>query len=1456
MHAVFAALAFAMAAHPAMAQKSMAAQQAQGGSRATNFISPLKAAAQAASRDLWGYMYYAKAWPTASHQYGFMAFDAATASNFRDLRTESERNMLPNGGSSYKNGKYDLINYKKSGNSLQLTHYQFNTDRNWASTYAPEDVYDLSLLATETATSQLTGKVYGQFYTSDMSSFEFGVIDYDKMERSTIAASSHKFVAMGVSSEERVYAVATDGNLYEINTLTGEETKIGPTGVYVAPSSEKSYGQSGEIDPEDDTFYWASFDANQHGALYSIDLKTGLATLIADFPDNELIYGLAVPEATPADNAPAAPTSVTASFDGASTTGQLAISTPSKTYGGGTLTGSLTYTIRSGNKQIATGTIQPNSTATVKITAPEGMNYFSVVLANAAGKSKAATTSAYVGYDVPKTVSFARLKIDNSGNATVTWGKPTAGLNGGYLGTLKYDVTRYPDGKKVATGITATSFTDKIEGRRLQNYYYGVTPINGTQRGDERITSPVKYGDNIETPFKETFDTENAFDLFTTIDANGDGTTWGWDELDKCAKYSTAKKTADDWLVSPPVHLQANHAYRISFDAQKSLAYYQEYIEARWGNTATAAGMGNTLLAKTSLTTGGDTYTKEIQSDKDQIMYLGIHALSSAETGRIMVDNITITDQGCLEGPEAAQDIVITPDASTALKTSISFRLASKNVAGNSVAAITKVVVERDGTVVKEFGASKAGQTLSCEDSQPVAGFNNYTITAYTAAGPGRPAYKTVYVGLDTPATPQNVKLTDNTTNVKIDWDATTATGSNGGAVITGDVTYNVYRVRNVEGHVSQQLLGSTKSNTYTDNTDMATGQQEVCMYAVSAKNSKGESMLAPSEAILSGAIYGLPFESSFVEDDENAKLWWSLTSDADNGIGFLHNTQTSADGDNESLVFTSYGQGAQADISSGKIFLNGVSNPEVIFSHAATTGKNAKLEVYAKGAEGGETLIGTIDYAKVSGKAEDWHRSAFKIPASMAGQKYVTIKFKGTSDTYGVVRLDNVVVRQVYDNDLTVQLSAPTEMAAGAKTNVKLTVTNSGDKAAKDYTVSVDVAGETVFSQTVSESLAPQASKTFDVEVASAPDETANSVKITAKAEYSADQNTADNTQTAEVKLIDSGIPQPANLTAVRGEASLTLSWTAPTPASKRKVDDFEDYDNWTIDNIGNWTSYSPNKGSITGGLWGSMGMPFPHENEKYTYIVFNPEALQQGITATNSTVKPYSGEKCLMSMWSRNGSTYLDTDDWLISPMLSGKEQSVSFCANNGQSDPNNIRYPQTFEVLYSDNTNSPADFKKVAEYTHSGGKWNTYTTQLPEGAIYFAIRCNTNSDDAYMFLIDDVRYSSGYGKLKGFNVYCNGQLVESLGADATSATVTFDPNTWNNNRYSVTAVFDGGESTGATNDDCVVTAIGSTNADTAKAPFDVYTTDGRMVKRNCTSLQSLPKGVYVVNGRKIVK
>lgn len=1454
---VIAAVALAMAACPVSAQTK--AQTAKSGA---NFLSPLKAAARAASRNLWGYVNNATQYPTASGQIGYMEFDAATAGNFRDLKTEDlDSRMSPNGGWSYYDGKYHAVHFTRNqaSSSLVVTYYQFNTENKWHQEIAPELVSKLELIATTTATSQLTGKVYGQFYTNDLSSFEFGIIDYDKMQRTTIAPSKHKFVAMGVSSEERVYAVATDGVLYELNTITGEETEIGPTGVYVAPSSEKSYTQSGGIDQDDDTFYWAAYDADKKAALYSVDLKTGKATLIANFQYNAQILGLAIPEATPDAAAPGTPTGFSVKFENGLTKGSVSISAPAKTYSGQTLSGNVTFLVRSGKTELLTGTMPANSSITKEITAPEGLNNFTVTLSNAAGKSKAAKTTAYVGYDEPNQVSFARLNIDTNGKATVKWGKPSGAVHNGYLGDLRYDIVRYPDAKTVGTNISGLSFSETIKDKHLRNYYYGIIPVNGAKRGAERRTGAVAYGDNIVPPYYEDFSLEESLDLFNIIDENGDDNTWKWHENKHSAYYpASSSKAADDWLITPAIQLEANHSYKVTFTARSSSAYFPEKIEAKWGNKDKVENLTNKFLAATKLPATSTTYDGTVNTTAAQTFYFGIHAISDKAMDYIYVENFSIVDNGHLNAPAAVENVKITPDPTTALKANISFRLPTKTVAGKTLAAVTKVVVTRDGVTVTEFGSSKSGATLSCDDNSPVAGFNNYTITAYTADGAGTPTVVAAYVGLDKPAPLTNVKAADMKTGVKLTWDKASTQGANGGAVLTNDVTYNAYRVRISDGVTSQQLLGSVTENTYTEKFNTAEGEQAVRLYSVGAKNSKGESERVMSSPVVTGKPYALPFRSNFV-NGENAHLWWSLTLDEEGGIGFLHNTQTSSDGDNNCRVFTSFSKGGTADLSSGKIALAGASNPAVIFSHNATSGKNCSIEVYAQTPDGTRKLIGTVDYSKLSGKAEDWHRSLFKIPAEMAKADYVILTFVGKADTYGVVRIDDVNVHNIYDNDLAVSISAPAKMKRGAWSKATVTVTNNGEKAASKYRVQLRSGNDIMFEQTVAEAIQPLASKSFVVNVKNNATNTSKTFKLYADVEYDADQYKADNSTAFVVELTESGIPMPENFSATKDEATskLTMNWSVPTSASIQTRETFESYDNWTINQFGDWTTYSSIKSGETGGLWGSQGMPFPHENELYNYIVFNPDAIQDGITSQNLTLKPHGGEKCLMTMFAREivnkKFVYYDADNWLISPMLSGEAQTVLFWANNGQPNPSNIRYPQTIEVYYSDKTNDHADFKKLETFTHSGGKWDSYTVDLPEGASYFAIRCATPEADAYMLMLDDIVYKAGFGKLEGFRVYRNDKMIKELPATATSYDINFDPKA-EPTRYSVSAVFTGGESAAATSDDCQTDIHGVTID--AQHPADVYTIDGKLVMKNATSLRSLKRGVYVVNGVKIVK
>ena len=50
--------------------------------------------------------------------------------------------------------------------------------------------------------------------------------------------------------------------------------------------------------------------------------------------------------------------------------------------------------------------------------------------------------------------------------------------------------------------------------------------------------------------------------------------------------------------------------------------------------------------------------------------------------------------------------------------------------------------------------------------------------------------------------------------------------------------------------------------------------------------------------------------------------------------------------------------------------------------------------------------------------------------------------------------------------------------------------------------------------------------------------------------------------------------------------------------------------------------------------------------------------------------------------------------------------------------------------------------------------------------------------------------------------------------------------------------------------------ISALGINGINMDSKPFDIYNMQGRKVRHEATSLDGLPKGVYIINGRKVVK
>ena len=231
-----------------------------------------------------------------------------------------------------------------------------------------------------------------------------------------------------------------------------------------------------------------------------------------------------------------------------------------------------------------------------------------------------------------------------------------------------------------------------------------------------------------------------------------------------------------------------------------------------------------------------------------------------------------------------------------------------------------------------------------------------------------------------------------------------------------------------------------------------------------------------------------------------------------------------------------------------------------------------------------------------------------------------------------------------------------------------------------------------------------------------------------------------------------------------------------------------------------------------------------------------------------------PHSGKRYLASFYNYSGqgaeTEYYDSNDWLISPSLSGAAQTISFWVNNVKA--GNTDNVEQFELLYSTAGNDTTAFVKLGDtYTVAGGTWQQISVELPEGATHFAIRHCTSAKTSFVFMIDDVQYEAGSGLLTGYNLYRDEQLVATVDANQTTWVDQNVPD--GTHLYAVTARYAEGESA-PTFAQRVTTAVGKVNLSDEK-PFDVYTTDGRLVARGLTALSQLRRGTYIINDQTVV-
>lgn len=189
--------------------------------------------------------------------------------------------------------------------------------------------------------------------------------------------------------------------------------------------------------------------------------------------------------------------------------------------------------------------------------------------------------------------------------------------------------------------------------------------------------------------------------------------------------------------------------------------------------------------------------------------------------------------------------------------------------------------------------------------------------------------------------------------------------------------------------------------------------------------------------------------------------------------------------------------------------------------------------------------------------------------------------------------------------------------------------------------------------------------------------------------------------------------------------------------------VMDFEQCQDFALTNLNPaWTSLDRD-GSPT---YGFEEFSFPHSTEAFGFIVFNPEQTTPALTT--GEYFPYQGFRYGAAFFAGEGAN----DDWLISPKLSlpAEGAQMSFAVKS-LTDAVGM---EQYNVLVSATDNDPESFVQIGEtYEAPASDWEEVTINLSDYAgkeVYLAIQCVTPSDQAFIFMIDDIRVSKPAGNL----------------------------------------------------------------------------------------------------------
>lgn len=1002
----------------------------------------------------------------------------------------------------------------------------------------------------------------------------------------------------------------------------------------------------------------------------------------------------------------------------------------------------------------------------------------------------------------------------------ITFKVPAKAINGTDVqGLTKIEVLKDGEAFKTFTeGVTpGAELSFDVEVVAGQQNVYSIRAYNAAGQGEAAAAKVFV----LSTPYSNDFSSKTSLNGFKQI--NNLGTSHNFEVFNDRLRLFYDEAGHDVWLITPPITLTGGQYYQLNFTAKAS-GDGAGNLDVMLGKASTPESMTQRLAETIELNTENNIFNglreEWFTVEESGQYFLSFHVTKEAGRNReeIFLDNLTISSSFAGSVPDRGELKVI-PAADGSLKAQLVYTAPLTSLDGNPlnfnstqdvyfyINGAQTGGVQPDGTENPTNRTFKAypGQSVSIDVAVPK---DLPYIFSARAGWNGRLTYKDAFVGINTPAypTPSSIVMKEIQPygRVRMSWDPVT-TDVEGYELNPDNLKYEVMILEpnpvNPNNPVEVPVLTDITGSSCEFDAIAKDAPQTMKRYVLRARNSRGEGskgVLTPYINV--GKPYRMPYRESFAGEDNQPGVKTAIFSETLEGAinwGLMYDglaSITSADGDGCYLAMEAAWAGSSGRFYTGKVNLGSGVAPSMTLSmynpgtEDSPANNIVEFKVYNYSDGKWYSLGEPRTVSEICNGRPGWNKLTLDL--SEFADNVVICGIDATCVTHTFTSVDNIRIWDLPSRDLSLKgHNAPVSVSPGKPFDIEVVVANSGVDASTPDNVEMYVDDELVQTLDGTEINAGDIA-TYKFTHSFPAVDLAAGHEIKFKVNLEDDGDPSDNESTpVTVATVNTDLPAVENLTAsADANMVVSLAWDAPSATAEGPVT--ESFENWEAGDANRfgWTSYDADGRNILGvnnGQGVPVEIPGLPANGKASFAVVDnskgylPEAQFPAKT----------GSKFMMSICPNGGVG--STNDWIISPELSGNAQTIKF----------NVRtfYGRGagFEVLYSDGGMNIGSFKSLADKSVNTDTWQEETFALPEGARRFAIRHITYCEYGFMFMIDDVTYEPASGAstaLEGYNVY---REAECLASPETNAYTFGEPMEEGDYVFGVSARYANGES-----------------------------------------------------------